>query len=339
MYIDTLLKAFFNILFTGMQMIDIRNLSKSYGSYKALDDISFHIGRDGVIAFLGPNGAGKSTLLRIMTGYLPFDSGTVRICGTDIKDDPLAVKSCVGYLPESNPLYEELRVTEFLNFRAGVKGISAFDRAMNIERSLELTGITHVRGRIISQLSKGYRQRVGIADSLLGNPQLIILDEPMVGLDPNQLREMKKMIIDLGREKTVFLSTHILQDVEELCRELVIINKGQLLAVDTPRNLIEKNVSTRSLYLEAAVTSDILSEIQSLPSVLTARMMDGENYGSGRFVIDTGKEIGCRNEIIDLFRQKGLLFQELRLEPVGLADIFAEVTGGAAKDSGEVFSV
>ncbi len=306
-------------------MIAIKNLSKSYGNHQALIDININIDKGGVVAFLGPNGAGKSTLIRSITGYLPFDSGTINVCGIDIAKDPLAVKRIIGYLPESNPLYHELRVNEFLSYRAGLKDVARRDLKKTVDRSLSLCGITHVQTRIIGQLSKGYRQRVGLADCLLGNPELIILDEPMVGLDPNQLGDIKKLIVDLGAEKTVFLSTHVLQDVEELARQVVIINNGKLLTVDTPKGLIAKSTANRIVMLktnEKKISVDSFSVIDSALEVKEYVVnSDGVTY-----LFETKDDSACRNEIITLFGKNGWFFQEMSVKPIRLSDIFTEIT-------------
>ncbi|MHC4870577.1 MAG: ABC transporter ATP-binding protein [Planctomycetota bacterium] len=313
-------------------MIEIQNLSKNYGSCKALSDLSLSIDKGGVIAFLGPNGAGKSTFIRIITGAISFDSGTVKVCGCDIVDDPHGVKQRVGYLPESNPLYDELRVSEFLYARAGIKGLSRSAAKLSVGESLELCQIGHVNNRIIGQLSKGYRQRVGLADSLLGDPELLILDEPMVGLDPNQLRDIKKMLVDIGRKKTVFLSTHVLHDVEELAREVVIINDGKLVTVDSPEGLIAKSSLQRKIVLETNENDDIGHSIKELGCVGKINIVNAGSSGISRFVLETSDVDNCRKGIISLFSTKGWFFQEMRVEPIRLGDIFSEVTSSVTQD-------
>ena len=223
-------------------MVEIRNLTKYYGSHPAVTDISFTVGDHEVLGFLGPNGAGKSTTMNMITGCLPSTSGTVLVDGHDIAKEPLKVKRLIGYLPELPPVYPEMRVREYLQFAAGLKGVPRAERKKQVEYALEKLSITDVQKRIIGNLSKGYRQRVGFAQALLGNPKFLILDEPTVGLDPKQVMEVRSLIQDLAKDHTIIFSTHILAEVAAVCQRVVIINKGQIRAVDTIENL-EKQVS------------------------------------------------------------------------------------------------
>ena len=213
----------------GMQVpaIELRQLVKCYGKRRALDDLTVTVASGGVVGFLGVNGAGKSTTMRILAGYLAPTSGTATVCGIDVAADSLAVRECVGYLPENNPLYPEMRVTEYLRFRARLKGVSRGARAGAVERVVRSCRLDDASGRLIGQLSKGYRQRVGLADCLLTEAPLLILDEPMAGLDPNQARQTRQLIAEIGRTRTVFLSTHALGDVESICREAVSLPHGR----------------------------------------------------------------------------------------------------------------
>ncbi|MBQ3939740.1 MAG: ABC transporter ATP-binding protein [Oscillospiraceae bacterium] len=223
-------------------MVEIRNLTKYYGSHPAVTDISFTVGDHEVLGFLGPNGAGKSTTMNMITGCLPSSSGTVLVDGHDIAKEPLQVKRLIGYLPELPPVYPEMRVREYLLFAAGLKGVPRSQRKKQVDYALEKLSLTDVQKRVIGNLSKGYRQRVGFAQALLGNPKFLILDEPTVGLDPKQVMEVRSLIQELAREHTIIFSTHILAEVAAVCERVVIINKGQIRAVDTIRNL-EQQVS------------------------------------------------------------------------------------------------
>ncbi len=218
--------------------IHVESLTKVYGLQKAVDDISFTAGT-GVLGFLGPNGAGKSTTMKILTGFVPQTSGTAKVDGFDVRNQPLEVKKRIGYLPESNPLYTDMYVKESLAFIAGIHGIS-WPQA-RIAEVIELTGLGPEQHKKIGQLSKGYRQRVGLAQAILHDPQVLILDEPTSGLDPNQLIGIRQLIIDLGKTKTVILSTHIMQEVEAVCDKVIIINKGRVVADDSLQGLRDKN--------------------------------------------------------------------------------------------------
>ncbi len=233
-------------------MIEVEGLTKYYGAIAALDGVSFRVGQGGVTGFLGPNGAGKSTTMRILTGFVPASRGTARVAGYEVHTDPIEVKRRVGYLPERVPLYDEMPVNSFLRFVAEVKGVPRRQRRDEAGRVMERCGLTHMSRRLIGNLSKGFRQRVGLAQALVGSPPMIILDEPTVGLDPRQIIEIRQMIKDLGREHTVLLSTHILPEVSMVCERVLIINQGRLVAEDSMENLT--GAGTRSLeevFLEA----------------------------------------------------------------------------------------
>ena len=212
-------------------LIEVEHLTKRYGSHTAVDDISFTVEDGGIYGLLGPNGAGKSTTMNIITGYISATDGTVKIDGHDIADEPAAAKACIGYLPEQPPLYVDMTVREYLEFAAGLKRIPRGERAAQLDRILEMTRTADVSGRLIRNLSKGYRQRVGVAQALLGSPQLIILDEPTVGLDPAQMIEIRNLIRELGRTHTVILSSHILSEVKAVCDKALILSQGHLAAV------------------------------------------------------------------------------------------------------------
>jgi len=218
-------------------MIEVRDLTKDYGTVVAVRDVSFSVGKGEIVGFLGPNGAGKSTTLRVLAGFLGATSGRVRIAGHDIVEAPLAARRALGYMPESAPLYPEMRVSEYLLFRARLKEVPRSKRASAIGGAMERAGVTHMAGTVIQHLSKGYRQRVALADALVANPPLLILDEPTAGLDPNQIREVRALVKDLGSERTVLLSTHILSEVEATCERAIVIDRGRLVAEGTIEEL------------------------------------------------------------------------------------------------------
>ena len=218
-------------------MIEVKNLVKQYGTHLALDDLSFNVEDNEIFGFLGPNGAGKSTTMNIITGHLAPTSGTVSIDGHDIVEDPIGAKRLIGYLPELPPLYMDMTPREYLKFVAEAKGVKKADIKGEIDRVMEKTAITDVQNQIIKTLSKGYRQRVGMAEAIIGYPKVIIMDEPTVGLDPVQIIEFRDMIRELGKDHTVIISSHILAEISEICHKIMIIVKGKLVAIDTPENL------------------------------------------------------------------------------------------------------
>lgn len=217
--------------------IDIKNLTKQYGQQKALDNISLAINEGEIVGLLGPNGAGKSTMMKIVTCFIPPTSGEVKVCGFDINEQPMNIRSLIGYLPEQNPLYNELYVRESLEFIAGIHGIKGKERKERVEYMIEKVGLTKEVKKRIGMLSKGYKQRVGIAQAMIHDPKVLILDEPTTGLDPNQLVDIRNLIKELGQDKTVILSTHIMQEVEAVCNRVVIINNGKLVADDSIEHL------------------------------------------------------------------------------------------------------
>lgn len=231
-------------------MIEVKDLVKAYDGHVALKNVSFHVGENEIFGFLGPNGAGKSTTMNIITGYLAPTSGTVEIDGHNILEEPIQAKKRMGYLPEQPPLYLELTPQEYLRFVAEAKGIRKGERQAEVERVMEKVNLMDVRHQLIKTLSKGYRQRVGIAQALLGKPKVIILDEPTVGLDPLQMIEVREMIKEIGREHTVILSSHILAEIQEICTKIMIMVKGRLVAIDTPENLAKRLQGEGALSLE-----------------------------------------------------------------------------------------
>lgn len=228
-------------------MLEINKITKRYGSQLALDNVSFHVDKGEIVGLLGPNGAGKSTLMKIVTCFIPPSEGSVTVCGHSIYDDPLAVRRCIGYLPEHNPLYLEMYVREFLRFAAGVFHLD--NVAQRVEEVIAQTGLTPEANKKIGQLSKGYRQRVGLAQALIHDPEVLILDEPTTGLDPNQLEEIRALIRTVGKQKVVLLSTHIMQEVEAMCSRAIIINRGRIVSDDKMEHLTSQQLTERFHHL------------------------------------------------------------------------------------------
>jgi ABC-2 type transport system ATP-binding protein len=230
--------------------IKVQNLSKVYGTQRAVDNISFEVNKGEIIGFLGPNGAGKSTTMKILTGYIPATEGTAEVNGFDVKTDPMKVKAIIGYLPEHNPLYLDMYVKEFLDFAGSLYGLKGRTLQIKIDETIERVGLGLEKHKKIGQLSKGYRQRVGLAQALIHNPDVLILDEPTTGLDPNQLIEIRDLIKNVGKDKTVIFSTHIMQEVEAICDRVVIINRGKIVADSTLSNLKKGGKAIEEVFRE-----------------------------------------------------------------------------------------
>jgi ABC-2 type transport system ATP-binding protein len=263
-------------------MISVQGLTKSYGATDAVRDLSFSVDRGEVVGFLGPNGAGKSTTMKILSGYLPADAGEVKIAGFDILSQSLKARSRIGYLPENVPLYPEMRVGEYLRYRAALKGVRSRLINEKVDDALELCSVSHVRNQLIGTLSKGYRQRVGLADALVNEPDILILDEPTIGLDPGQIREVRELIKGLARRHTILLSSHILSEVEMTCSRVLIINKGQIVATGTPAELRERSgialsgsVRMEIQTADRANSESVLAILQSLEEVASASLAEG----------------------------------------------------------------
>ena len=288
-------------------MIEVKGLTKYYGPLAAIEDVSFEVGRGEIIGFLGPNGAGKTTTMRILTGFSPPTSGKAIVAGFDISADPIKVKQRVGYMPESVPLYSEMVVQGFLRYVAEVKGVPSRERASEVGRVMERCGLTHMSRRIVGNLSKGYRQRVGLAQALVGSPPVLILDEPTVGLDPKQIVEIRQMIKELAEEHTVLLSTHILPEVAMVCQRVVIINRGHIVAKDTMSNLAASEEATIEVdakgdterILRALRAVEGVTEVKSLAAeryAVEAKRRDGLSYAISQALIDGGFGIGKLEE-------------------------------------------
>lgn len=306
-------------------MIEVKNLVKKYGDHLAVDHLSFTVKQGQIYGFLGPNGAGKSTTMNIMTGYLGATEGEVLINGHDILKEPEEAKKCIGYLPEIPPLYTDMTVSEYLKFVAELKKIKKAERQAAVDEVLELTGLYDVAQRLIKNLSKGYRQRVGLAQAIIGFPEIIILDEPMVGLDPIQIIEIRELIRKLAEKHTVILSSHILAEVQEMCDYIMIISKGKLVASDTPENLEKLMGTTEKLTVEAEATQEEVEEVlTSLGEQIiwaVASVQDG--------VVTVEIEIAeddMRKEIARAFASAGCPLLTLKKETVSLEDVFLELT-------------
>lgn len=305
-------------------MIDVQHLSKSFGETRAVDDISFRVNSGEVLGFLGPNGAGKTTTMRILTCFMPPSSGTATIAGSDIFRNSLEVRRSVGYLPENVPLYDEMRVSEFLDFRARLKGVTGKRRRKRLQDVMEKCWITDVRRRIIGQLSKGYRQRVGLAEALIHDPKILILDEPTIGLDPNQIRKVRSLIKELGGDYTILLSTHILPEVEAVCGRVIIIDDGRIVAMDTPENLTHRVKGLARLTLEVrGPGDDIRNTLEGLPGVIRVNR-SGNGISTFSLEMERGKDL--REEIFKTIVANNWILREMKSEAITLEEIFVHIT-------------
>ena len=309
-------------------MIEIQDLWKRYGETQALRGISFEVPRGQVVGFLGPNGAGKSTAMKILTGFVGASSGSVRVAGIDVATDSVRTRRRIGYLSESNPLYDEMMVEEYLHFVAQVREIEATSRDACIQKATERCGLSEMRGRDIGELSKGYRQRVGLAQAILHDPDLLILDEPTTGLDPNQVVEIRSLIRELGREKTVLMSTHILPEVQATCSRVLIISDGLVVADDSPDRLVEEGgrIDLELVPREGRASSaSLFSSLELLSGVQQVEAVEAEESGAMAFVLKVGVE-DPRPAIFDLAVGQGLVILKLARRRVSLEEIFRRLT-------------
>lgn len=307
-------------------MIEVVNLTKRYTGKTALAGISFTVARGEIVGLLGPNGAGKSTTMRILAGYLPGTSGTVRIAGLDVFRDSEQVRRRIGYMPENNPLHHEMRVREYLKFRARLKGLGRRPSRERVDTVMEQCSLTDVSGRIIGHLSKGYRQRVGLADALVNDPPLIILDEPTIGLDPHQIRTVRQLIKSLAQAHTVLISTHILPEAEMTCNRMLILYEGRILASDTPENLQKLMASNGQIIAELAAPEVELVECWAqMPEVEYFDVSPSEG-AYHRCALTPREGLDLRERIFALARDRGWSLRELTQNRHSLEDIYVRVT-------------
>ncbi len=298
--------------------IEVIGLGKNYGDQKAVSDLSFKIEKGEILGFLGPNGAGKSTTMKMITGYLKADHGTAKICGIDIAEQPIEAKKKIGYLPEANPLYPEMYIQEYLNFIAGVHGIK--DREQAIEKVLGLTGLTQERKKKINQLSKGYKQRVGLAAALIHDPEVLVLDEPTSGLDPNQIIEIRNLIKAQGKEKTVLFSSHILQEVTAICDRVIIINKGKMVANDTLVNLQKSQQGKQIVRVafQENISRHLLENLQNKDGIIA--------ISENEYQIQSTNPDSIRKQLLAITVAENLNIISLQTEGNSLEEVFRELT-------------
>ncbi len=304
-------------------MIEVSNLTKTYGKKRGIDRLSFSIGDGEIVGFLGPNGAGKSTTMNIITGYLSASSGAARIGGIDVLEDPVNAKKQIGYLPEQPPLYLDMTVEEYLDFIFDLKGVKDLNRREHIAEICELVGLKEQFKRVIRNLSKGYKQRVGMAQALVGNPDVLILDEPTVGLDPKQIIEIRNVIKNLGRDRTIILSTHILQEVSAICERVLVINNGQIVADDKPENLSSMITGDRKLSVRVAGPREIVRKIlRGIDGVQFADVTVQAEKGSYDFLVEAKPNVDIRKPMFMALAKAGYPILQLKSMDLSLEDIF-----------------
>ena len=307
-------------------MIEVTDMTKRYAGRTAVAGISFSVGRGEIVGLLGPNGAGKSTTMRILSCFMPATSGTVRVAGYDVFHESEEVRRRIGFMPENNPLYPEMRVREYLKFRARLKGLGWSRSRSRVDTVMEQCGLTDVRRRIIGQLSKGYRQRVGLADALVHEPELIILDEPTIGLDPNQIRSVRQLIKSLAGKHTVLISTHILPEAEMMCSRMLIMFEGRILAADTPENLQRVMAGASQVIAEIEAPADVLRKIWAESPEIEQYDVSAAEGDFQRCALTPRAGHDLRPAIYDLAREHGWRLRELTCSRHSLEDIYVQVT-------------
>ena len=307
-------------------MIEVQHLTKRYGPVTAVDDVSFRVERGEILGFLGPNGAGKTTTMRVLTGYMPASEGKAIVAGYDVFEQPIDAKRRTGYLPETPPLYPEMTVRDYLTFVAKIKGVPRSERKTRVENVMERTRVADMARRHCAKLSKGYRQRVGLAQAIIHNPEVLILDEPTAGLDPKQIIETRQLIKELAGDHTIILSTHILPEVSQTCQRVVIINKGRVVAIDTPDNLTSRLRGSETMYVQVdAMGADANAALGSIPGVTSAALVDTRGSVVAFEVnSETGRDI--RRELAAAIVTRGWGLLELRPLRLSLEEIFLHLT-------------
>ncbi len=309
-------------------MIEVEGISKSFGVVKAVDDVSFKVGKGEVVGFVGPNGAGKSTVMRILTCYLPPDAGEAKIAGLDVFDDSLEVRSKIGYLPENAPLYLDMEVDDFLDYVASIRGMKGQEKTEAIGRVIAQTGLADVLKKRIGELSKGYRQRVGLAQALIHDPEILILDEPTSGLDPIQIKNFRGMIRDLAKDKTIILSTHILSEVEAACESVIMINRGRIVARGNVESLKSKSARRNfHLMLARGPREKIESSLKTLDDVKGFTLL-GEESGLLRYEVEARDGVALGEQLYRLAADGQFSLAELKRDEVDLEGVFAELVAG-----------
>ena len=307
-------------------MIQIENVTKKYGNFTAVNNISFKIEEGEIVGFLGPNGAGKSTTMNMIAGFIEPSSGRILVDGNDISKKPKKAKKQIGYMPEGVPLYNNLTVKEFVTYMAELKGVNSKEVKEKVKTVIEDIGITDVQNKLTRNLSRGYKQRVSMAGALVGNPKVIILDEPTVGLDPKQVTEIRALIKRLGKDHTVILSSHILSEVSQICDRVIIINKGEIIAIDTPENLERKVKQDNSIYVTVEDLENKMDSVkEKLSNVKEVKLLEKNEDNTKKYKITAEEGIDLRKNIFEVFAKEGITIFEMKKADVTLEDAFMQL--------------
>ena len=313
-------------------MIEVKNITKKYGSFTAVDNISFKIEEGEIIGLLGPNGAGKSTTMNMITGYIEPTEGEIVINGYDISKKPRKAKSQIGYMPEGVPLYSDLTVKEFVTYMAELKKVDRKTRKEKVEKIIEQTGLKDVEKKLTRNLSRGYKQRVSMAGAFVGQPKILILDEPTVGLDPKQITEIRALIKELGKTHTVILSSHILSEVSQICNKVIIINKGKIVAVDTPENLEKKVASNNTTYVTVEDTENKMETIkETIPEIKEIKLIKENEDGTKQYALESDKDVDLRKIVFNEFAKENITIFEMKKADTTLEDAFMKLIEGGEK--------
>ncbi len=307
-------------------MIEVKNITKKYGKFTAVDNLNFKVEDHEIMGFLGPNGAGKSTTMNMITGYIEPTKGKIIVNGYDISKTPKKAKRQIGYMPESVPLYNDLTVREFIKYMADLKNVKRSEKKAEIEKVLEETGTKSVENKLIKNISRGYKQRVSMAGALIGNPDILILDEPTVGLDPKQITEIRNLIKKLGKTHTIILSSHILSEVSQICNKVIIINKGKILAIDTPENLEKQTQSENNIIITVEDSKNKMKTIKEIiPEIKEIKLIKDNNDGTKRYLITSEKEVDLRKKIFEELPKQEITIFELKQTETTLEDAFLKL--------------
>lgn len=313
-------------------MIEIKNITKKYGSVTAVDNISFKIEEGEIIGLLGPNGAGKSTTMNMITGYIEPTEGEIIINGYDISKKPRKAKSQIGYMPEGVPLYSDLTVKEFVTYMAELKNVDRKTRKEKVEKIINQTGLKDVENKLTRNLSRGFKQRVSMAGALVGEPKILILDEPTVGLDPKQITEIRALIKELGKTHTIILSSHILSEVSQICNKVIIINKGKIIAIDTPENLEKKVAKNNNTYVTIEDTENKINVIkEKIPEIKEIKLIKENEDGTKQYMLEADGNIDLRKTIFTEFAKENITIFEMKQADTTLEDAFMKLIEGGEK--------
>ena len=313
-------------------MIEVKNITKKYGSFTAVDNISFKIEEGEIIGLLGPNGAGKSTTMNMITGYIEPTEGEIKVEGYDISKKPKKAKAQIGYMPEGVPLYSDLTVKEFVTYMAELKKVDRKTRKEKVEKIIEQTGLKDVEKKLTRNLSRGYKQRVSMAGALVGEPKILILDEPTVGLDPKQITEIRALIKELGKTHTVILSSHILSEVSQICNKVIIINKGKIVAIDTPENLEKKVESNNTTYVTVEDTENKMETIkEKIPEIKEIKLIKENEDRTKQYVLESEKDVDLRKIVFNEFAKENITIFEMKKADTTLEDVFMKLIEGGEK--------